>query len=205
MSLESASFINQLVSTNPEGADPKGQGDDHLRLIKKVLKETFPGFTGALTGTNAQYNATVAPGAIMLTGMVVMWSGALASIPAGWLLCNGSGTLSNGGSVPDLRDRFVIGSGGTTSHLSIGGAATHNHTVTVEGTALTIDQMPSHTHEDGFDGYMQGVVGGGAKIPIGNPKITGATGGGGAHTHTASTANTNHLPPYVALAYIIKN
>lgn len=205
MSLESASFINQLVSTNPDGADPKGQGDDHLRLIKKVLKETFPEFTGALTGTNAQYNATVAPGAIMLTGMVVMWSGSLSSIPVGWLLCNGSGTLSNGGSVPDLRDRFVIGSGGTTSHLSIGGAATHNHTVTVNGTALTIDQMPSHTHEDGFEISGEITMGGGSRREVGRTKTTGSTGGGATHTHTASTANTNHLPPYVALAYIIKN
>lgn len=44
MSLESGNFIKDLVSSNPDGADPKSQGDDHLRLIKNVLKQQFPGF-----------------------------------------------------------------------------------------------------------------------------------------------------------------
>jgi hypothetical protein len=34
-----------------------------------------------------------------------MWSGAIASIPTGYVLCNGS----NG--TPDLRDKFVVGAG----------------------------------------------------------------------------------------------
>src|SRR5688572_20668647 len=43
MGLESGSFVNDLVTTNPVGStDPKSQGDDHLRLLKTVLKATFP-------------------------------------------------------------------------------------------------------------------------------------------------------------------
>lgn len=42
MSLESASFIADLVSTNPLGTDKRKLGDDHLRLIKAVLQATFP-------------------------------------------------------------------------------------------------------------------------------------------------------------------
>lgn len=49
MSLESGSFITQLVATNPEGTDPKSQGDDHLRLIKAVLKSQFFGFTDGIS------------------------------------------------------------------------------------------------------------------------------------------------------------
>jgi len=41
MSLESATYIGQLVETNPTGTDPKSQGDDHLRLIKSVLQNQF--------------------------------------------------------------------------------------------------------------------------------------------------------------------
>lgn len=54
MSLESGSYINDLVITNPPGSDPKSQMDDHLRLIKTVLKETICGFTGTtiVTGTD---------------------------------------------------------------------------------------------------------------------------------------------------------
>lgn len=42
MGLETGEFIADLVDTNPTGSDPKSQGDDHLRLIKKVLQNTFP-------------------------------------------------------------------------------------------------------------------------------------------------------------------
>lgn len=48
MGLETGTYINDLVVTNPVGAtDPKSQGDDHLRLIKTVLKSTFPGLVGS--------------------------------------------------------------------------------------------------------------------------------------------------------------
>lgn len=63
MSLESADFIPGLVETNPEGTDPKSQGDDHLRLLKHVLKSQFPNFTGeAVTKTEAQINAQLDQG-----------------------------------------------------------------------------------------------------------------------------------------------
>jgi len=42
MSLESATYVNQLVSTNPSGSDSISQGDDHLKLIKAVMKTSFP-------------------------------------------------------------------------------------------------------------------------------------------------------------------
>ena len=47
MGLESATYIPELTITNPIGAsDPKSQGDDHLRLIKKTLSNTFGAFVG---------------------------------------------------------------------------------------------------------------------------------------------------------------
>lgn len=63
MSLELASFIKDLVATNPQGTDPKSQGDDHLRLIKGVLQSQFSGFTEgvAITKTESQLNAMLAP------------------------------------------------------------------------------------------------------------------------------------------------
>lgn len=58
MGLEAASFITQLVATNPVGAtDPKSQGDDHLRLLKAVLLATFPALNGAVNSTPAELNA----------------------------------------------------------------------------------------------------------------------------------------------------
>ena len=49
MALESATYIDGLVTTNPPGSDSISQGDDHLRLIKTVLKNSFPNVSTATT------------------------------------------------------------------------------------------------------------------------------------------------------------
>ena len=49
MALESATYVDGLVITNPTGSDSISQGDDHLRLIKKVLKNSLPNVTTATT------------------------------------------------------------------------------------------------------------------------------------------------------------
>ena len=49
MALESATYINGLVATNPTGSDSISQGDDHIRLIKTVLKNSLPNVTTATT------------------------------------------------------------------------------------------------------------------------------------------------------------
>lgn len=67
-------------------------------------------------------------------GGIIMWSGSVGSVPAGWALCDGS----NG--TPDLRNRFIVGAGSTYSPGTTGGAAS---------VTLTASQMPSHTHGDG--------------------------------------------------------
>lgn len=69
MGLETGTYVNDLNTANPTSTDPKSQGDDHLRLIKAVLKNTFAGFPGLVvaTGTEAQgatvndYIVTVSP------------------------------------------------------------------------------------------------------------------------------------------------
>lgn len=70
MSLESAGFIKDLVPTNPEGTDPKSQGDDHLRMLKAVLKAQFAGMTQgkAINLTEDQLNAAVIAGMAGLNG-----------------------------------------------------------------------------------------------------------------------------------------
>lgn len=57
MSLESATYISQLIATNPVGAvDYVSQGDDHLRLVKTVLLNSFPNISGAVTATHTELN-----------------------------------------------------------------------------------------------------------------------------------------------------
>ena len=56
----SSTYINGLVGTNPTTADPLSEGDNHLRLIKDVLKRSFPAVTGAVTVSNNQINNGIA-------------------------------------------------------------------------------------------------------------------------------------------------
>ena len=48
MSLENAQWIHELMKTNPAGTDVISEGDNHIRMIKEVLKDSFPSdFDGA--------------------------------------------------------------------------------------------------------------------------------------------------------------
>lgn len=56
MGIEAATFISQLVDSNPLGADDRATSDDHHRLIKAVLLATLPNFSAAVTPTPAEIN-----------------------------------------------------------------------------------------------------------------------------------------------------
>lgn len=296
MALETATYLNGLVATNPTSTDGMQQGDDHLRLIKAVLLATFPNLTGPVTSTQTALNTTTGllsnglltvpasgtagtGGAVTLkgqgaypdltllnyqgslniysattqiatidpsgnltvlgyvnagtlikqlantlvpTGSVQLWSGSVASIPAGWHLCDGtSGT-------PDLRGYFVAGAGGGLAVAQTGGAGSvtvstasggshnhggataaagghtptastdtqgaHSHGGSSAGHALTVAEMPSHTHAQYW---------GNPNVPgsalawqdlgnSGTPQValnttTGSTGNDNAHSHTISS------------------
>jgi hypothetical protein len=61
MGLESATYISQLIATNPVGAvDDYATADDHLRLIKGVLQNQFPNFVAAAVNpTDVELNLLV--------------------------------------------------------------------------------------------------------------------------------------------------
>lgn len=214
MSLETGNYISDLVITNPTGLDDRSQGDDHIRLIKKVLKQTFPNIDGPVTGTDEQLNAGVAAGAINFPGMIVMWSGLITAIPAGWKVCDGTGTTSTGSPVPDLRNRFIVGtatnSGGAYNVGNTGGSPNIFISGVTGGTAITVDQMPPHNHpplspSHAFITNGSGTANTGSGSNIGSSVATGYTGGGLPHDHTVNLFQANaNIPPYYALAFIIK-
>ena len=63
MGLETATYISDLVATNPTASDAKSQGDDHIRLLKSTVKATFPNVTGAVTATHTELNTVTAKAA----------------------------------------------------------------------------------------------------------------------------------------------
>jgi len=60
MGLETSTYVDGLNTSNPAATDGLAQADDHIRLIKTVLKNTFPNLTGAVTATQANLNNTTA-------------------------------------------------------------------------------------------------------------------------------------------------
>lgn len=56
MALESGTYINSLVATNPAATDSLAAADDHLRLIKSTIKNTFPNISNAVNLTQAEAN-----------------------------------------------------------------------------------------------------------------------------------------------------
>lgn len=182
-----------------------------------------PALTGTPTaptasaGTNTTQLATTAfvqsSISAVFSGVIVMWSGTIATIPSGWVLCNGS----NG--TPDLRNRFIIGAHSDTTgvaYTTITGANTQTggskDAIVVDHTHTIND--PQHTHNNGsynrllkFDGTGTGIqfdnVGNEVKINDEGGIITGSTTGITINNTGSSGTNAN-LPPYYALAFIMK-
>ncbi|MEG6551742.1 phage tail protein [Desulfocurvibacter africanus] len=120
-------------------------------------------------------------------GGIIMWSGAIEAVPQGWALCDGQ----NG--TPDLRDRFIVGAGGSYAVCSTGGS------LVTQVRTLTTAQMPSHGHTcaaSSRDHEGSGSFGGnsgGGEFNLG----TNASGSGQGHSH-------DYAPPYYALCFIMK-
>ena len=178
---------------------------------------TAPTASAATNTTQVATTAFVqtALSAAFTSGMIMMWSGTIATIPTGWVLCNGSN------STPDLRNRFIIGAHSDTagvayttvtgSNTQTGGTkdainVSHTHTATTTATDS------GHTHLSNAVGLVNGTINwvgtGGTPYNNGNNTNTGTGTANITATTTISTegsSGTNqNLPPYYALAYIMK-
>ena len=150
------------------------------------------------------------------SGGIIMWSGSIATIPSGWYLCNGS----NG--TPDLRNRFIIAAdadSGGVSQTTVTGSATKSggsknaivvsHTHTFSATTSTIGD---HVHTISASGGEYAAGQQDHFTTDGVSVYSRNTGAAGSHSHTVSgttassgSSGTNaNLPPYYALAFIMK-
>jgi hypothetical protein len=164
-----------------------------------MVLSASPTFTGTPLATTASVstdNTQIATTAfvrdIIPAGIISMWSGSIASIPTGWLLCDGTN------STPDLRNRFIVGAGSTYAVAATGGTAdavvvAHTHSVT----------DPGHFHSVNAGGTASNqLVSGGTVNLAGSNTASAVT---GISIQSAGTSGTNqNLPPYYALAYIMK-
>lgn len=111
MALETGTYVSDLVETNPLAGDGKSQGDDHIRLIKAVLKATFPNLTGAVNPTQAELNFVDGVTSLIQTQLNTLTSNvALKSNTA-------SPTFTGTVTIPtlDLTNALAIADGGTSA------------------------------------------------------------------------------------------
>lgn len=120
---------------------------------------------------------------------IILWSGAVANIPSGWYLCDGS----NG--TPDMRGRMAIGAGGAYSVGATGGAPS---------VTLTTNEMPAHAHAHTAQRWYGSKwstayagSGPGQDVAIGFTDAAMSNNGNG--------AAFSILNPYAAYAYIMKS
>ena len=214
------------LPTGNSGKIVKGaEIDTELTAVASAISSKADLNSPALTGTPTAPTASAATSTTQLattafvqtalsssftTGMIMMWSGTIATIPTGWVLCNGSN------STPDLRNKFVIGAHSDTagvaystvtgSNTTSGGTkdasvVSHTHTATVSD--------PGHAHSlvAGLTG--SDLVGGGSnqiytRTPSASTTGTASTGISVSNSTEGSSGTNQNLPPYYALAFIMK-
>ena len=172
---------------------------------------TFTGSPSAPTanaGTNTTQIATTAFVTTAITsafpsGGIILWSGSIATIPTGWVLCNGSN------STPDLRDKFIVGAGNSYAVAATGGSANaitvaHTHTA----TSTVTDPGHAHTYLKNVQPQYTG-TGVYTTDVWDNQSATTSTASTGISVSTtvasSGSSGTNaNLPPYYALCYIMK-
>ena len=215
MGLETGTTIAQLVSSNPTGGDPTNQGDDHLQLIKSVLKSQFPGSGGdgyskpIVTNENELNFSQGVTSSIQdqLDALAVEISSQKTQLnaPIGTKMVFYQTSAPTGWTIDSSNDNAMMrvvsssggGSGGSDSPISF----SHSHTT--GNHTLTINEIPSHNHSytttfAPASGFASG-AGGSTQT-----QNTGSTGGGASHNH-GNTNSVSYSPKYVDMIVATKD
>jgi len=190
--------LNGVTTTNSDVALLKTNRvrNDIAQVIAGPL--TVSGYTD--TTSVRKLGAELVP-----TGIIAMWAGIVANIPAGWHLCDGTG------GTPNLVDRFIVGAGsspvpgqtggqniqtltssavGPHSHGgSVAAVGSHSHAGGTAGYALQVSDIPSHSHTVNDPGHGHIVGTGGASVVAGPNPIT--LGGPGITSSGVTTSNVS--------------
>lgn len=144
---------------------------------------------------------------VMPKGGIIMWSGAIADIPTGFALCDGS-TVS-GVTTPNLSGRFIVGYDATSNNIPTNSTDLTENYAAIKNTGgkksvqlkSSESGMPAHEHRvqhDGTPGSYQSF-----KVTQGQSNYYGGITTIEGYARDAVAAHENR-PPYYVLAFIIK-
>ncbi len=177
------------------GGTTRFQVSDHVDVIGNLDVSAGLDVTGNITCTGtipaAQLTGTLpALDGSNLTGIagipsgvIAIWSGATSAIPSGWVICDGNN------STPDLRDKFIIGAGNSYAVNNTGGDSSKTTQVSVNGNTGWASQYANAS-----------------SMPNASPEPFNSR---DRHQHswggTFTTSSFSIIPPYYALAFIMKS
>lgn len=216
-----------IANTNPIVLDAYGRTPSEIWMqtgysYKFVIQTSAAVTLQTLDNLYPILQSAPAVSATFAAGMILIWSGSLGSVPTGWVLCDGTN------STPDLRDRFVIGAGSTYSVAATGGSAdaivvTHTHTATVtdpghnhfliNGDTTANAAVPNSSNYIERAGYANNTggfsnaeyaLGATSTVPTTALSSTATTGVTVSNANAGTSGTGQNLPPYYALAYIMK-
>jgi microcystin-dependent protein len=202
------SFVNY---TNPQCDNEKQNSNTIVGTIGYLYAEDslFANYNNITISDTTYTNIFNSPN---MKGIIVAWYDDINNIPNGWAYCDGSTYKDLDGNnviTPDLRSRSILGA---SNPVNINGLSQQNLTPKfvndisgVEKVKLSVDEAPAHSHFTVI-GSTNPASGGNLNPLPGavlldfdgkgcRSEATNAVGGGKPH---------NNIPPYMALAYIMK-
>lgn len=192
-----------VANTNPIVLDAYGRTPSEIWMqtgysYKFVIQTAGTVTLQTLDNLYPILQSAPAVSATFTAGMIILWSGSLGSIPTGWVLCDGTN------ATPDLRNRFIVAAGDTYAVGATGGSAdaivvSHTHTATSTDAGHTHSyQQPSGAPNNAAGSIPNDITQVGATTGTGYASITTTIASSG----TSGTGA--NIPPYYALAYIMK-
>ena len=152
MGLETSTYIDGLVTSNPLATDVMSKGDDHIRLIKSTIKASFPDVDNAVMTI---HNGTSAP-ANKQTGTI--WRDTTNSL---WKFWNGSAWITlavafNTSNSVDVNagtiDGVTIGTSSACTDLRVDNLQVDGNTISSTDSNGAINLTPNGTGDLVLDG-----------------------------------------------------
>jgi microcystin-dependent protein len=191
-----------------------------FKAVRPITATTGGAVSNLATGSQnlvslvADPNGNLSTTANVPIGGIIMWAGSASAVPVNWALCDGTqGT-------PDLRSRFIVGASTDTSVGQLGSSGMTSFPVGTiggeEAHALSTPEIPNHAHktigELGLETGKGCLSRGSTLYSGGGGDMMGVTGTdcfmtsaiGGDSTNANATVPHNNMPPFFALAFIMK-